>query len=75
MEIKTIEKGAELISVIFNGEERLHDGKTFQGNHSQVLFPTIGNLRYPNVIIDGKEYPLHKHGFGRDLNFEKIGDH
>jgi len=29
MEIKTIEKGAELISVIFNGEERLHDGKTF----------------------------------------------
>ena len=75
MEIKTIEKGAELISVIFNGEERLHDGKTFWGKHSPVLFPTIGNLRYPNVIIDGKEYPLHKHGFGRDLNFEKIGDH
>jgi len=75
MEIKTVEKGAELISVIFNGEERLHDGKTFWGKHSPVLFPTVGNLRYPKVIIDGKEYPLHKHGFARDLNFEKIGEH
>ena len=74
MEIKTVEKGAELTSVIYNGEERLHDGKTFWGKHSPILFPTIGNLRFPNVIIDGKEYPLHKHGFGRDLNFEKIGD-
>ena len=75
MEIKTIEKGAELISVIYNGEERLHDGKSFWNKHSPVLFPTIGNLRFPNVIIEGKEYPLHKHGFGRDLNFEKIGEH
>ena len=75
MQIKTVEKGAELISVIYKGEERLHDGKTFWGKHSPVLFPTIGNLRYPKVIIDGKEYPLHKHGFGRDLNFEKIGEH
>ena len=56
MEIKTVEKGAELVSVIFNGEERLHDGKTFWGKHSPVLFPTIGNLRYPTVIIEGKEY-------------------
>ena len=75
MEIKTIEKGAELISVIYNGEERLHDGKSFWKKHSPVLFPTIGNLRFPTVIIEGKEYPLHKHGFGRDLNFEKIGEH
>ena len=74
MEIKTVEKGAELTSIIYKGEERIHDGKTFWGKHSPVLFPTIGNLRFPNVIIDGKEYPLHKHGFGRDLIFEKIGE-
>ena len=74
MEIKTVEKGAELTSVIYKGEERLHDGKTFWGKHSPILFPTIGNLRFPNVVIDGKEYPLHKHGFGRDLKFEKIGE-
>ncbi len=74
MEIKTIEKGAEHISVIYKGEERMHDGKTFWGKHSPILFPAIGNLRFPNVIIDGKEYPLHKHGFARDLNFEKIGE-
>ena len=74
MEIKTVEKGAELISVIYKGEERIHDGKSFWNKHSPVLFPTVGNLRFPNVIIEGKEYPLHKHGFGRDLNFEKIGE-
>ena len=74
MEIKTVEKGAELISVIYNGEEKMHDGKTFWGKHSPILFPAIGNLRFPNVIIDGKEYPLHKHGFARDLKFEKIGE-
>ena len=75
MEIKTVEKGAELISVIYKGEERIHDGKSFWNKHSPVLFPTVGNLRFPKVIIEGKEYPLHKHGFGRDLNFEKIGEH
>ena len=74
MEIKTVEKGAELVSVIYKGEERMHDGKTFWGKHSPILFPAIGNLRFPNVIINGKEYPLHKHGFARDLNFEKIGE-
>ena len=74
MEITTVEKGAELTSVLYKGEERLHDGKSFWGKHSPILFPTIANLRFPNVIIDGKEYPLTKHGFGRDLKFEKIGD-
>ena len=53
----------------------MHDGKNFWKKHSPVLFPTIGNLRYPKVIIDDKEYPLHKHGFGRDLDFEKVGEH
>ena len=75
MEIKTVERGAELVSVIYKGEERLHDGKSFWQKHSPVLFPTIGNLRYPKVIIDDKEYPLRKHGFCRELNFEKIGEH
>ena len=74
MEIKTVEKGAELISVIYKGEERLHDGKTFWKKHSPVLFPTVGNLRFEKIIIEGKEYPLGKHGFCRDLNFEKIGE-
>ena len=74
IEIKTVEKGAELISVIYKGEERLHDGQSFWYKHSPILFPTIGNLRFSNVIIDGEEYPLHKHGFARDLEFEKIGE-
>ncbi len=75
MEIQTIEKGAELTSIIYKGEERLHDAKTFWFKHSPILFPIIGKLRYDKAKIDGVEYPIHKHGFGRDLNFEKIGEH
>lgn len=75
MEIKTVLRGAELTSVIYKGEERLHDAKTFWPKHSPILFPIIGKLRYDKAKIDGKEYPIHKHGFGRDLDFEKIGDH
>lgn len=74
IEIKTVEKGAELTSVLFNGEERIHDAKTFWGKHAPILFPTIGNLRFPKVKFEGEEFPLTKHGFGRDLNFEKLGE-
>lgn len=74
MEIKTRAHGAELISVIYNGEERLHDAKTFWPKHSPILFPVIGKLRYGKAKIDGIEYPMTKHGFGRDFDFEEIGE-
>ncbi len=74
LEIKSVEKGAELISVKLNGIEKLHDGETFWNRHSPILFPIVGKLKDNKTIIAGKVYEIGQHGFARDLNFEKIGD-
>ena len=75
LEIETTSFGAELTSVIYKGEERLHDAKTFWNQHSPLLFPIVGKLRYDVALINGKEYPIPKHGFAMNMNFEKIGEH
>ena len=55
MEIQTISKGAELTSIKYNGVERLHDAKTFWDQHSPILFPIVGKLRYGTTLINGKK--------------------
>ena len=45
IEIKTVNKGAELVSIKFNGEEKMHDGESFWNRHSPVLFPIVGKLK------------------------------
>lgn len=74
IEIKTKNKGAELISVKFNGIEKMHDGETFWNRHSPVLFPIVGKLKNGKTIINGKEYEMGQHGFARDMDFEKIDE-
>ena len=74
LEIKTIEKGAELISVKLNDVEKIHDGESFWNRHSPVLFPIVGKLKDNKTTIDGKVYEMSQHGFARDMNFEKIGE-
>ena len=37
---------------------------------SPLLFPTIGNLRNGETTIKGHVYPLVKHGFCKDTEFE-----
>lgn len=72
LEIKTLKQGAELISVKFNGEEKLHDAKQFWFRHSPILFPIVGKLKHDKTVIDGKEFKMTQHGFARDMEFEKI---
>ena len=74
LEIETTSLGAELTSIKYKGKERLHDAKTFWNQHSPILFPIVGKLRYDVALIDNKEYPIPKHGFAMNMNFEKIGD-
>lgn len=74
IEIKTINKGAELVSVKFNGIEKMHDGESFWNRHSPVLFPIVGKLKNGKTIINGKEYEMGQHGFARDMEFEKIDE-
>lgn len=73
VEIKTISKGAELISIKMDGFEKMHDGETFWNRHAPVLFPIVGKLKDGKTIIDGKECFMGQHGFARDMEFEEIG--
>ncbi|MCH5285883.1 MAG: aldose 1-epimerase family protein [Christensenellaceae bacterium] len=71
-------KGAQIVS--FKG----HDGREVLwsgdpevwGSHAPVLFPVCGSLRDDTVTIDGKPYPMTKHGFVRNAEFTiaKQGD-
>lgn len=74
LEIKSVNKGAELVSVILDGEEMLHDGKTSWNRHSPVLFPIVGKLKNGKTLINGNEYEMGQHGFARDMEFEKLSD-
>ena len=75
LEIKTVEKGAELISVKVNGVEKMHNGETLWKRHAPVLFPIVGQLKDGKTIIENEEYEMSQHGFARDMEFEKIGEH
>ena len=62
--------GAELTSVISDaGYEYIWQGEQWK-KHSPVLFPICGALLDGKYIFKGREYPLGKHGFARDLEFE-----
>ena len=74
LEIKTVKKGAELVSVKANGIEKMHDGESFWNRHSPVLFPIVGKLKNNRTIIEGSEYEMGQHGFARDMEFEEIGE-
>ena len=74
VEIQSVSKGAELISVKFDGIEKLHDGKSFWNRHSPILFPIVGKLKNGKTIINGKTYEMGQHGFARDMNFEKLAE-
>ena len=74
LEIKTVEKGAELISAKFNGIEKIHDGESFWNRHSPILFPIVGKLKDGKTVINGEEFEMGQHGFARDMEFEKIDE-
>ena len=62
--------GAELISVVHNGKERLwqNDNGGWSG-HAPILFPFAGSCA---MVVDGVEYPVPKHGFARKSEFACI---
>lgn len=74
LKIKTVKKGAELVSVKANDIEKMHDGENFWNRHSPVLFPIVGKLKNGKTIIEGNEYQMGQHGFARDMEFEEIGE-
>ncbi len=62
--------GAEIVSIKKHNKELLWQNQTgeWQG-HSPILFPVCGNCA---VVVDGKKYPMPKHGFARRAQFELV---
>lgn len=59
--------GAEMVSVLYKGKERLWQNQT--GNwagHSPLLFPVCGHF---GVTHNGKSYPITAHGFAKRTEF------
>lgn len=68
-------KGAELTSLRTDDREYIWEGNPdFWGKHSPVLFPIVGTLKSNEFVHGGKTYSLTRHGFARDMDFEKISE-
>ena len=63
--------GAELVSVLHNGKERLwqNDNGSWSG-HAPILFPFGGSCA---MVVDGVEYPIPKHGVAHKKEFFLVG--
>ena len=64
-------KGAELISVLKDGKEKIWIGEPdIWSGHAPIVFPICGGLKDDKYIYEGKEYILQKHGYIRFVEFE-----
>jgi galactose mutarotase-like enzyme len=66
--------GAEIQSILdANGVERLWQGDpAFWGGRAPILFPVAGGFKDDGYLLDGKRYPMPKHGFVRKLPWRVV---
>ncbi len=75
LKVRVREYGAELTSVFDkknNIEHLWQADEKFWGWHAPVLFPVVGRCLNDEILIDGKKYPMEKHGFARKSNFKLL---
>ncbi len=66
------ETGAQLVrlqdrdggDLLWNGDPRVWAG------HAPLLFPVVGSTRDDRILVDGKAYPMPRHGIARISRFE-----
>jgi galactose mutarotase-like enzyme len=66
--------GAELVSLRdSNGFDYLWNGDpAWWPSHAPILFPIVGEVREGALKVDGKLYPIGRHGFARGSMFEVV---
>ena len=66
--------GAELWSLTdaAGGEYMTDADPAFWGGHAPLLFPVVGSLSGDVLRLDGKSYPLPRHGFARRSLFAPV---
>ncbi|HET8828083.1 MAG TPA: aldose 1-epimerase family protein, partial [Pelobium sp.] len=75
LKVEISSKGAEIHSIInkANGTEYI-----WQANpdvwafHAPNLFPVVGGLKDNILNVEGKQYPLGRHGFARHVTYRRI---
>ena len=65
--------GAELRSLTLDGRERMTPATPdhWRG-HAPILFPVIGRVADDTVRVDGRAYPMPKHGLARHAEFALV---
>ena len=70
LEVEAETLGGELVSVRYQGKERLWQNPTGEwAGHAPVLFPVCGHF---GVTVDGVSYPIKAHGFARKSEFTLV---
>jgi galactose mutarotase-like enzyme len=64
--------GAELRSLRYCGRDLLWAGGPLWPRRAPLLFPIVGSLKGDTLRHGGRNYPLPKHGFARDREFDWI---
>lgn len=75
LKVSVNSEGAELVSV-FNKMSKIEhlwqaDPKVW-GWHAPNLFPVVGKCINDRLLIDGKIFPMEKHGFARTSHFKWV---
>lgn len=67
IEITVTDKGAEPVSIQYDGKERLwqNDNDSWPG-HAPILFPVCGQCK---IRVGGRNYACQRHGFAKDSVF------
>lgn len=67
-------RGAELVSLRKGGTPYLYEGdaKGFWPKSAPLLFPVVGRCVEDKLTIEGRDYPMPKHGFARDLPWDAL---
>jgi galactose mutarotase-like enzyme len=62
--------GAELSSLTDRrGREYLWQGGETWPRRAPILFPIVGRMPDDELVVDGRSYRIHQHGFARDMVF------
>jgi len=73
LRVTVTETGAELVRLQDrDGRDLLWNGDpTFWAGHAPLLFPIVGSNKGDRILVDGKAYPMPRHGIARISRFKQ----
>lgn len=75
LKVNVSSKGAELTSIYnkFTRVEHIWQADPgIWGFHAPNLFPVVGECNKHHILVDGKKYPMQRHGFARYSEFSLL---